>query len=428
MKLRQAKRGLALAVGMSMVLGMQTTAFAADDILRVDGKTGKIFVEAQEDGYNYESKYLYDVSFGYKQDASTENPTLSHVIQFLSTGRQEGYDARVDLDKFINSALGKKTAELWYPHMAWSDDQMDEGLLNYWKNIGLSKEAYYDETEGDEGITGDYFVYSPVDAKESGKEYPMIVLFHGGGEAAYQVETFGFCQIAASEGVILVAQEETGDDENTNKIIEAVKEAYPVDSSRIYAVGSSGGGNNSMRFSVTNLKEIAACAVMDQPVSLATRWWAAEEENVAEMQEYVLPMVYVGGTADMYGLHGMQDREFFETSEGAEDQFISGWNSVMDAFNVSDKTLTAEQRYAYADAPSNEAELYDGYPFDNVVDVDSTGTSPVYKCTMNDTEDLCLYLAVNRAHMPSGYDAENIWSFISQYKRNLDTGKSERIE
>ena len=46
---------------------------------------------------------------------------------------------------------------------------------------------------------------------------------------------------------------------------------------------------------------------------------------------------------------------------------------------------------------------------------------------MNGSEDMALYLVENRPHMPCGYDAENIWSFISKYSRNAETKKSEKI-
>lgn len=429
MKPHRLARILAGAMILTLFLGLMPSALAApNDILSIDGKTGKIYLQADDDGYNYAEKYLYDVNFTYAQTDTLTNPTLAQVVTFLSTGRQEGFAPRVDMDAFINSALGKKTAQLWYAYMTWYDDPMAPGLIKYWADNGLVKEAFYDDAGVDDGISGNYYVYTPADAANSGEQYPLLVLFHGGGERAYQVETFGFCQLAASEGIILVAAENTGDYDSITAIIQKVEADYPVDPSRVYAAGSSAGGNAAMAYSVGHLTDIAACAVMDQPATLATRWFAASEEQIASMQQYTLPLVYVNGTADMYGLCGMQDREFWETSEGAEDQFISGWNSLMAAFGIEGKDLTAEQRIAYADNPANEAELYQGYPFDSVENIDETGTSAIYECTMDGVSTLRLYIVENRAHMPSGYDAQNIWNFISQYSRNLETGMSETLD
>lgn len=440
----RVKKLTALTLSMAMMAGMAATALAADDtptvgdILSIDGKSGKIYLNADSEGMNYPLKYLYDVNFWYRQDAANPDPTLGHVVDFLSIGRQEGFSARVDLYKFINSALGEKTAEIWYPHMLY-EDQMDEGLVQHWEELGLHKEAYWDDPEVEDGIEGDYFVYTPTKASQPENGYPVVVLFHGGGEVAYQVETFGFCEIAAREGIILIAADSWGSGQTdeefsaaTNAMLEMVKANYPVDASRIYAVGSSGGGNSAMRYAITNLETIAGVAVMDQPVSLATRWYAAPEERIAKMQECTLPMVWVGGTADCYGLHGILSAgkrggistEFFETSEGAEEQFISGWNNVMKAFNIEGKDITS--RLDFVENPANYAEEMDGYPFDTVENIDPTGTSAIYKCTMDANEDMCLYLVENRPHMPCGYDAENIWSFLSGYRRNLETQMSEK--
>lgn len=352
------------------------------------------------------------------------------MIEFLATGRQEGYAPRVDLYRFINSDLGAKTAEIWYPHMLYSD-QMDEGLLAYWESRGLKKEAFYYEEGAYEGISDDFFVYTPTEAEMPEAGYPLILLNHGGGEKAYQTETFGFGEFAGKEGIILVAGEQWNDGAG---IVSFVCENYPVDLSRIYVAGSSGGGNASLQYAMANLTQIAGVAIMDQPVSLATRWYAAGEEEIAAIQEHGLAMTWVGGTADMYGLHGLLSAnsrgalttDFFETSEGAEDQFISGWNNLMAAYGIEGKDITS--RLDFQEDPQNYAEQMDGYPFDSAVDIDTTGTAPIYLCTMEGTEDIRLYLVENRAHMPAGHDAENIWDFFSGYTRNTETLSLEKVQ
>lgn len=428
---KKRNRLIAATLGMSMIMGMPFSASAAEDILRIDGKTGKIYVEGETDGYNYGLKYLYDV-VSYKPDW-TASPTLREVLEHLSTGRNEGDTARCDTDAFINSPMGEKTAELHYTYSTWRGDQMNADLVAYWERNGLRKEAFYEEENGD--IIGDYFVYSPTKTEQPEEGYPLVVMFHGGGEVAYQTETFGFCQIAASEGAILVAADtfnvnaDTNEEKyaNMNAIIDKVKAEYPVDASRVYVVGSSMGGANAMGFSISNLKDVAAVGVMDQPASLSTRMWKASEENIEEMQAYELPMIYVGGTADMYGLCGTQDYDFWDTSEGGEDSFIDGWNNLMTAFGIEGKELTAESRRELIQNPTSPSEQYAGYSFDTVVDLDESGLNPTYKCTMDGVDNLELVVVVNRPHMPCGYDAENIWAFISQYRRNPETNQSELL-
>ncbi len=428
---KMLKSALVFGLSASMCVGMGVTAFAGvdskglDDILSIDGKTGKIFLDRSD--YNYPLKYLYDVSFWYAQDSSEDNPSLGHILNFLSTGREADDEPRVDINAFVNSALGEKTAELWYEHMLYStEEQMDQGLLDYWSDMGLLKEAYYaDDTPDD--ISCDYYVYSPTEAEAPEDGYPLLVVYHGGGEAAYQIETFGFCEIAAEEGIVLVAPEDYNDMDNTNAIIAAVEESYNIDPSRVYITGSSGGGSNALSFALSNQSELAGVAVMDQPVTTATRWFSADEDMLDEIGEYGLNMIYLGGTADMYGLYGVENPWWFPNTEGAEDQFISGWNDLMSAFGIEGKDITSRLDFN-EDPDANPAEYYAGYPFDNVEDIDASGTSPIWKCTMDGVDTLTLYLVYNRPHMPSGYDAENIWNSLSGYRRNLDTGMLEAID
>ncbi len=424
------KRILAVGLSATMCIGMGSTAFAGvdstglDDILSIDGKTGKIFMERSD--YDYPLKYLYDISFWYAQDSTEDNPSLGHLLNFLSTGREADDEPRVDINAFVDSALGEQTAELWYEHMYYStDEQMDEGLLEYWADLGLLKEAFYAEDTPDD-IACDYYVYSPINYEAPDDGYPLLIVYHGGNERSYQIETFGFCEIAAVEGIVIAAPEDFDDMDSTTAIIAAVEENYNIDPSRVYVTGSSGGGNAALRYGLENLSEIAGLAVMDQPVTTATRWYSASDETLANLSEYGMNMVYLGGTADMYGLYGVQDPWFFQTSEGAEDQFISGWNNLMAAYGLEGKDITS--RLDFQEDPANEAEMYAGYPFDNVEDIDESGTSPIWKCTMDGIDTLTLYLVYNRPHMPSGFDAENIWNSLSGYSRNLETGMLEAIE
>ncbi|MTI58644.1 MAG: hypothetical protein FH762_01425 [Firmicutes bacterium] len=430
-------------------MGIGCTVFASDTVeddyaLSYDKQADKLFLKANYYGYNYETKYLYDVNFEYLHIADNPTPTLADVLVHLSTGpvpafmlkpEHEEFSHRVDVEEFINSAIGEKTAKNWYTYIMYPQAPMNPNLLEYWERRGLTKEAYYDEEDdNNDGITGDYYVYSPIGAKESNnKSYPAIILFHGGGEPAYQTETFGFCQIAAEEGIILIAPETFGEGDtlakktgNINKVLQKVKEEYPIDESRLYAVGSSMGGGSSLAFSLVNIKSVAACAVMDQPVSLDTVRGSVTDKEIKNIQTYGLPIVYVGGLADMYGLYGMRDWKYFYASEGNFDKYIAGWNKLMEAFEITGHDLTREKRQEYADNPRNMIEYHNGYPLDNVETINYLNNT-LYKGTFDGVDDLCSIIVENRPHMPVGFDAENIWEFLSKYSRDLKTGMSTQI-
>lgn len=100
----------------------------------------------------------------------------------------------------------------------------------------------------------------------------------------------------------------------------------------------------------------------------------------------------------------------------------------MDLLGVEGKYLTLEKLCANSDNPANEGEYYTGFPFDEVVNIDRSGDSPAYLCSIDGAEDVKVCFVVNRPHMPSGNDAEVVWDFLRHYRRDLVTGESVRID
>ena len=83
--MKAAKCIMAVLLSATISTGLAVPAMAFQgDILSIDGKNGKIFLNADAEGLNYPLKFLYDTSFWYKQDATTPEPTLKRVLNFLS--------------------------------------------------------------------------------------------------------------------------------------------------------------------------------------------------------------------------------------------------------------------------------------------------------------------------------------------------------
>ena len=391
-------------------------AFSSPGAPKVDDG-GRLWLNMGEGGYDYPAKYLYDVTFPYGKDEERPDVTLGDVVLFLSSGR-------ADLESFINSSLGERTAELWFPYMAWYNDPMNPSLVSYWKSRGLDKYAHL---SSETGIATDYYVYVPEGAFESGDLYPLILVMHGGGEPAQQAETFGFQRVAAREGIILVSAEDTSPS-LTNEVLEAVIRDYPVDESRIYSTGSSQGGNNSKLYAFSYPGRLAAMAPMDTPPAISTHFFTPSEEQLENARSYHLPMLFLGGTADMYGMYSAYDRAFFASTYNYEEKYTKGWNELMDLIGVEGKDLTLEELCLNSDNPLNEGWHYTGFPFDEAVNIDKSGNSPAYLCSLDGVEDMKVCFVVNRPHMPSGNDAEVVWEFFRHYRRDTETGASIRID
>jgi hypothetical protein len=221
-----------------------------------------------DDTYDYPLKFLYEHHFSYTRNSNAifpgnPYPTLAEVIKFLA-GEDSLWETEVDIYAYVNSKWGEQTAKLWQPYIQYWEKPMDTGLITYWNNRGLTKIKLDGGTA--QNISTDSYIYYPkgADQDTSDKKYPLVLLFHGGGEPAYQVETFGFCQIAAGEGLFLAAGE-TNSAANMHNLMNYMLDTYPmIDQERVYAVGSSQGGGAANNFSLTYIQEVAAVGVMER--------------------------------------------------------------------------------------------------------------------------------------------------------------------
>ncbi len=373
-------------------------------------------IQTQDNGfggyheYDYELKELYDQQFDciwIEGDA-----TFADLVALQSA-------PTLDLEKFINSAYGEKTAENFYTYITYDQDPMNEELVAYWEEKGLTKEYYPDESGEEEGI-GDYYVYSPNGSKGNfDTSYPCILVIHGGGEPAYQAETFGYCQIAAEEGIILIMAENQ-DVEALSTIFETVAEEYPIDRSRVYASGSSAGGRASKLLAATYPTMLAAVAPLDNaPVYNGT------EEQLEESEKYGLAVISIGGLQDKYYRFNLQqgvDETYDRHAEILDG--TDGWNRMLRACGIEGYELTPEQVRENRDYSTELIPALTGYEYENTT-IDHRTNSRTYVSTITNTDGivtLCQVLTENHGHMPSGYDAEYAWNFMKHFSRDLDTG------
>jgi hypothetical protein len=361
---------------------------------------------------------------------------------------------------------------------------MDSKLVKYWADKGLTKKSFNTvrDDSANVDLNDDYYLYYPTgaDTDTSGKKYPLIILFHGGGEAAVQTETFGFGDIAIRDKVFLLAAETfnqgTGPGSVSGGFIDtalgSVLNNYPIDKERIYTAGSSMGGGASRSYASSSLNasiiagsnrpvKIAAAAIMDQPFSLYTlgNTGTVADSAIPFIKQYGMPTVYLGGLADMYGMYNVRTIGYFMTHEGASPlvsyiqaswpDYVTGFNKLMEAHNITEKDFVAASgggggggggtpavtRASVANGAANadgtfkndgialEATYYTGYPYDTST-IDTFYGTKVYKSGFTNKNDLLNIVVENRPHMPSGYDAELIWAFISQWKRDSISGMS----
>lgn len=355
--------------------------------------------------YDYEMKYLYDQKF---DCLWADYPTFGELIGFQSSND-------LNLNSFINSAWGEQTAKNFYTYITYAKDPMNENLVAYWERQGLHKEAYIqeDQEKADaDGIIGDYYLYTPAGAAENAEEaYPCIFVNHGGGEPAYQAETFGYCQIAAEEGLVLIMAENE-DSENLYNILQKVKKTYPIDESRIYATGSSMGAMQSINLSAAYPTLLAAITTLD----VAPKYISQEEEAFAAVKEAGLPVISIAGTVDKYDAYPIDTNPM---------NSVSGWNDLMTVTGNEDYCLTSEESAELAKNSMNIMEHMTGGKFEET-SFDYPHNNKVYVNNFTNSDgvnSLRIVVVENKGHIPSGFDATYSWDFMKNFSRNTETGE-----
>lgn len=159
-----------------------------------------------------------------------------------------------------------------------------------------------------EGVTRQYFVYTPANVvAKQGKPLPLVLMFHGGGGTAKGADrsTGGITKVADKYGFMMVFAQ--GVDRHWNdgrpdiadhyyddvafagSIIDSLVKEGKVDKSRVYSTGISNGGFFSQYLAMRLPDKIAAVATVGASVSTNFQSIAARKP---------LPIMLLLGTED----------------------------------------------------------------------------------------------------------------------------------
>lgn len=375
------KKLAGLAVALLLCVTAAGTAFAQKTV-------------NEENQYFYEyDKSAYDgIVFG---DMTFYNFLFMHA------------NSSFDVEKFMNSEIGEDFATHANLQLTWPDN-MNEGLLEYWRNAGMEKIL---ETEGDSA--DDCYVYVPVDLEE-GKTYPMVLVNHGGGTVARTSEAYGWIELAGREGIILMMAENT-EPENLHTWMGKIMEKYPVDPSRVYSTGSSQGGMYSKQLAGLYPKEIAAIA----PMNISFTFNPETDGDPEVLKELKMPMLFVAGTADVY--HPLPMSQAGNANMGS----FEGWNNLVDLQGVPEYAITAEESAELVNSSLNLLEYYTGLRLPEA-QIHDYINHRAFQCDFPGEDGVALLSVVieeNGIHDPLYGDVEYAWNFLKQFSRNTETGE-----
>ena len=143
-----------------------------------------------------------------------------------------------------------------------------------------------------------YVTFYDKDLDLVSRRYPLMLVFHGGGDSAYATASLAeWPEIGQEEGFITVAVEmhmRVSADEVISLIDNLCKE-YPIDEERIYATGFSMGGIKSWDLFQQHPERFACLLPMDAADYPGNNCFFGKTENIN--QDVMVPLLYVGGVS-----------------------------------------------------------------------------------------------------------------------------------
>jgi acetyl esterase/lipase len=356
-------------------------------------------------------------------------------------------DCGWDLNTFINSELGEwYITQNQYQNLGSTTDEMNPAVLAHWEEIGMKKELFH----ADETDAAKYSVFTPLDMDTS-KTYPVLFVNHGGNGVPYQAEWYGYVEEAAQRGWIVVcphwelpalkdAANAAGMTQEAyifKMTYDEVVANYPVDVTRVYVAGISGGGN-AAGYMVQQWPELIA-AVM--PATGA----AIQGSGVAGGDDTADPLAKVkqyGGIGLMMG-YGLCDTEHrWPISDALTEMGKSVPKTVeerLDTLNdwvlssgatqsavTSMEELTAyQQAYAtaYTETGTKSASILFGMNFDNEYTKQLNGFTYYFGDSYNENGDVVVHFmgVPMTGHFYSKGWAVEVMDFFEHYSRDPET-------
>ena len=358
--------------------------------------------------YDYEKKDYWYKEAGALQSFSNYN-TMEELFTALGAP-----DAGYDVNAYINSEAGKMMMDQCWQYVEWSDP-MDEGLLDYWKNYegGILKEMHHEGEEDFEWAS--YMPMSSYEEENADKKYPVMVVCRGGNDAKYTAECFGFVHYAAKTQEYMVVIPTDREPDAVQRMLEELKEDYPVDESKIYITGNSMGGLATLNNGWANPETFAGIAPFG--IGVQNYLSVAQTAKVAKLK---MPVMYLYGTMDCYHSLPVSECALKPLDEG-----VAELNALLTAEGCVFDEITEESVLDLAVNGKDVLTKTSGIQFPYTSE--ETYEDTTYYIGEYRTEDGCplvkLVLADGGTHWHSPSYPEIIWNYFKQFSRNTETGE-----
>lgn len=328
--------------------------------------------------------------------------------------------ASSDFDQaaFDQTEAGRNVLKMRQLFKNYPDDEMHPDVLKYWEEHGVRKELF--DADVDDGI-GKYAVFTPLDM-DSSKRYALVYDSHGGMLPINGHECAGFPMLAAAAKYICVLPNNRGPSndgvqfEFPRILNELVRKGYPIDQSRVYAVGYSS-GSDATGVLACGWPELIAAISPDPGGNLFAKGkWYAHPEFYAKNLDLALPIICVGGTMDGGDKYPFTAPHHFEN-------FNIWMQTIVKVANYT--PLTLEQSRAIQAGADRARQIF-GFDFHRTFTAHMEGID--WHCG-----DFLDADCVTRArfisgeglpHVQTGYHAAIVWDFVKHFSRDTSTGAS----
>lgn len=296
-----------------------------------------------------------------------------------------------DTERLIHTAGGEKLMD--FLKLTMIANKEDTDTISHWAEQGIEKKLWNTTTPELRWAS-----YAPAEARGSMEKWPVIFAFHGNLNTIMTSEGFGFVHRCREDRYLVVCPEVRNSDpdsaeEQLEHMLSALEqEGYPIDRSRIYAVGMSKGGCCAMLTGLRCSDRIAAVAAHGSSFALKKDAPMGLSAQDLLNQGTALPLYLAVGEFDME-----QAPMNADTLTG-----LNVWLQVLGCNTIqhgSDGLLQLSGASFYQ-AQVDELD-YDIYDFAN-----------------NTGHVLCRLSAIhNFPHWTAPSFAELSWAFLQQFRR-----------
>jgi len=337
--------------------------------------------------------------------------------KYIAVGPQTAYaNGKFDPVAFESSELGRKSIELRRMYNQYKRQPMHPEVLKYWESKGVKKELFNEDREAEQEL---FSVLSPINPEKNHK-YPLLYVLHGGGEDAFSAEFYGYGDLVGMGNCICVHPTASlhGNpkvETEFERILNFLKEKnYPIDYTRVYVVGFSGGEGATQRIAMQHADKIAGIGPTPGPNSFRGVSLPRLQAEYNKKFGLEIPMICIGGSADGGDMWPLNTEQCVQS-------FNFYMQNVAKAPNY--KPMTLEKTYEIARTSDDTVKRLFGIDFD---------------CTwINRLYDTYIYFGefygrkgypvarfgsiIGLPHTQCPAQAMFVWSYLRQFSRDPET-------